>query len=576
MLRFLRIRDFALIRNLEIEFGDGLTVLTGETGSGKSILVDALGLLVGARSSQEMVRTNCDTAILEGVFSTENGLIKEHLAGAGIDVDEDNLLIRREISTSGRGRVFMNNNLATLSLLKSIGGALADIHGQQDHQALLDLSSHLKWLDRFGGNEAVVQKLRDRHSRLRDLVRRLETLAMDEQERQRLLDILRFQVDEIRRAGVRPGEKRELENERSVLANREKVFALANEAYSLLYESEHAIMGQTDHLTRVLQQLSEFDSKWTSHLEALRETLYRLEDAAYVARDYSANMDFSPERLDQVERRLADLDRLTAKYGRSMEDVLAFADHCEQRLEELVSSSDISLKLSEELAAGLQQYLESAEELSSKRRKDGARLEREIGREFRALAMEQTDLSVRFRPRDRSGSATQERIPAYCGPDGVDQVEFLLAPNAGEEMKPLARIASGGELSRIMLAVKTLCGGGETGKTLVFDEIDVGIGGRVAEVVGRRLREVAAHNQVLCVTHLPQIASFARAHFNVRKESVGERTETFVTPMDESARVQELARMMGGEVITETTRRHAREMLSHAGKAGRRETRAQE
>lgn len=574
MLRFLRIRDFALIRNLEVEFGDGLTVLTGETGSGKSILVDAFGLLVGTRSSPEMVRTHCEAAVLEGVFSVESSLVAEQLEAAGINREDDSLLVRREISTSGRGRVFINNALATLTLLKSIGAALADIHGQQEHQALLDLFTHLKWLDRYGGNEAAVRELRELHGRMREIALKLNALAMDEQERQRLLDILRFQVEEIRRGNIRAGEKEELENERSILSNREKIFALANEAYAVLYESEHSIMGQVDRLTRILQQLAEFDSSWASHLESFRESLYRLEDLAYAVRDYTGSIDFSPERLDQIERRLSELDRLSAKYGKSMEEVLLFADQCEKRLEELVSSSDTSIHLSEELDAALKRYLELAEKTSSKRRKDGARFEREIRKEFQALAMERMDLSVRFHPRERSGSIAQGRIPASCGPEGVDQVEFLLASNAGEERKPLARIASGGELSRIMLSIKSLCGGGETGKTLVFDEIDAGIGGRVAEVVGKRLREVAAHNQVLCVTHLPQIAAYAQEHFRVRKEPVGERTETFIERLDEAARVQELARMTGGEVVTETAHRHAREMLEHASKGSRRETRA--
>jgi DNA repair protein RecN (Recombination protein N) len=574
MLRFLRIRDFALIRTLEMEFGDGLTVLTGETGSGKSILVDAFGLLVGARSSQEMVRSNCDVAILEGVFSLDSRSIAGQLAAAGIDAEDDTLLIRREISTSGRGRVFINNNLATLALLKSIGCDLADIHGQQDHQALLDLSTHLKWLDRFGGNETSAQELREHFAKVRETAGRLEALAMDEQERQRLIDILRFQVDEIRRANIQPGERQNLENERSILGNREKIFALANEAYALLYESEHSILGQTDRLARVVQQLAEFDSSWDAHLEALRESLYRLEDLSYVARDYAGSLEFSPDRLEQVERRLADLDRLAAKYGRSMEEVLAFAGQSEKRLEELVSSSDTSTRLEAELEAGLKRYLELAEALSSKRRKDGAKLEREIRKEFHALAMEKMDLKTRFLRGEKAGTGSHGRIPASCGPDGLDQVEFLVAPNLGEEMRPLAKIASGGELSRIMLSIKALCGGGERGKTLVFDEIDAGIGGRVAEVVGRRLREVAAHNQVLCVTHLPQIAAYAQKHFSVHKEPVADRTETFVERLDQAARVHELARMMGGEVITETTRRHAREVLDHAGKAARKESRA--
>lgn len=574
MLRFMRIRDFALIRNLEIEFGDGLTVLTGETGSGKSILVDAFGLLVGARSSQEMVRANCEAAILEGMFSADDPFVLEQLAAAGIDAEEGSLLVRREITNSGRGRVFINNNLATLALLKSIGGALADIHGQQDHQALLDLSSHLGWLDRFGGNEAEARDLRNQYARIREAAANLDALAMDEQERQRLLDILRFQVDEIHRADIRPGEKEELENERALLANREKIYALASEAHGLLHESEHSVTGQVDRLCRLLAQLAEFDSAWTPHLAALRDQLYRFEDLTYLTRDYTGSIDFSPERIDQVERRLSDLERLASKYGKSTEEVLAFAERSEKRLEELTSSSASCERLSQELVDELAKYRTLAERLSAKRRKDGLKLEREIRREFQSLAMEKMDLTVSFHPRDKSSHDQHGRIPAYCGPEGTDQVEFLLAPNPGEELRPLAKIASGGELSRIMLSIKALCGSGDAGKTLVFDEIDAGIGGRVAEVVGRRLREVAKANQVLCVTHLPQIASFARHHYNVRKEVSGARTETFVSRLDETTRQEELARMMGGEVITETTRLHAREMLEQAGKTGKRESKA--
>ncbi len=574
MLRFLRIRDFALIRNLEIEFEEGLTILTGETGSGKSIIVDAFGLLVGSRASQEMVRSNCEIAVLEGAFTLENTRAGEQLAAAGIEVEDESVLIRREISTSGRGRVFINNNLATLALLRSVGGALADIHGQQDHQALLDLSSHLWWLDRYGGNEGGVRELRALYGRMRGISARLQALNMDEQERRRLLDILRYQVDEIRRAKLQPGEKEELENERSILGNREKVFALSSEAYTLLYESEQAILGQTDRLTRVLQQLAEFDTGWAPHVEALRDSRYKMEDLSFAVRDYTAGMDFSPERLEQVERRLAELERLSAKYGKSAEEILAFADQAEQRLEELASSSDASARLAEELDAVLKQYLGQAGTLSAKRRRDALRLESEIRKEFHALAMEKMELSVRFQPRDRDAAADGGRIPPFCGPAGVDQVEFLVAPNVGEDARPLARIASGGELSRVMLAIRSLCGGAEAGKTLVFDEIDAGIGGRAAEAVGRRLREVSAHNQVLCVTHLPQIAAYAGAHISVRKEQVGDRTETLIGRLDAAARVQELARMMGGETITDTTRRHAREMLDQAGKGGRKATRS--
>jgi len=563
MLRFLRIHDFALIRELEIEFGAGLNLLTGETGSGKSILVDALGLLVGERSSAEMVRSNSDLAALEGVFEVEpNSPVLRLLQDAGIKSEEDSLLIRREISSGGRSRVFINNTLATLALLKSIGERLADIHGQHDQKSLLDLSSHLEWLDRFGGNAGSVARVRESYKRMRELADRLDSMAMDEQERLRRVDILQFQINEIRRANLQSQEKEDLETERNILANREKIFALATEAYSLLYESESSLLSLANRLERILQELEGYDSAWASHRESLRENLYRLEDLAFAARDYTSSIDFSPERLDQIEQRLSDLDKLSRKYGTSIPEILAYADKSEKELEGLVSYADTSKMLADRLAEETSQYLALAAKLSEKRRGDAARLEREIRREFQALAMEKMNLSVRFDCRE--GDRSPGRIPSSYGPSGIDRVEFMIAPNKGEEMRPLTKIASGGELSRVMLAIKSLCGDEEPGKTMVFDEVDAGIGGRVAEAVGRRLRDISQISQVLCVTHLPQIAAFARHHFNVCKEAVGARTETFVNALEESARVEELARMMGGAIITETTRRHAREMLEHS------------
>jgi DNA repair protein RecN (Recombination protein N) len=563
MLRFLRIREFALIRELEIEFGPGLNMLTGETGSGKSILVDALGLLAGERSSAEMVRSSSDLAVLEGVFDVDpEGVILGLLKDAGIESEEESILIRREISSGGRNRVFINNTLATLALLKSIGERFADIHGQHDQKSLLDLSSHLEWLDRFGGNTESVARVRESYERMRELGDRLDSMAMDEQERLRRVDILQFQVNEIRRAKLLPQEKEDLEAERNILANREKIFALASEAYSLLYESESSLLSLVNRLERILQELEGYDPVWTPQRESLRENLYKLEDLSYAARDYASGIDFSAERLDQVEQRLSDLERLSRKYGSSIPEILAYADKCERELEGLISYADTSKLLATKLGEETSQYLAIAAKLSEKRRRDAARLEREIRKEFLALAMEKMELSVHRGPREAERSS--RRIPGTYGPSGIDRVEFMIAPNRGEEMRPLMKIASGGELSRVMLAIKSLCGGGEPGKTLVFDEVDAGIGGRVAEAVGRRLRDISQSSQVLCVTHLPQIASFARHHFNVRKEVVGTRTETFVNPLNESERVEELARMMGGEIITETTCRHAQEMLEHS------------
>jgi DNA repair protein RecN (Recombination protein N) len=559
MLRFLKVRNFALIHELEIEFGPGLNLLTGETGSGKSIVVDALGLLSGRRSSADMIRSGCELAVLEGTFSFAPGSpIARLLENAGIDLEDDQILVRREFTTSGRGRIFLNNSLATLSTLKAVGDALTDIHSQQDQLSLLERSAHLEWLDRYGKNSELSSPVRASFRKMSDLARQLDSMRVDEQQRLRRMDILEFQLNEIRSAKLRSDEKEELEAEKNILANREKIFALANDAYSILYEHESALISQIRRVQKILDELRAFDSTWEPQREAAAESMYRLEDLALSMRDYAGSLDFSPDRLEQIEQRLSEIEQLARKYGSSVDAILGFARQCEEELEKWRSHADTSRLLMEGMQLEVATYQALAEQLSSKRLLDAAKLEKEIRQEFEALAMEKMELAVRFSHNDRSEGKGE--IPSHYGPTGFDHVEFLLAPNKGEEWKPLAKIVSGGELSRVMLAIKSLCGD-DTGKTLVFDEVDAGIGGRVAEAIGRRLKKIAESSQVLCVTHLPQIAAFARRHFHVSKEAVGDRTETQVQVLDAAGRVQELARMLGGEVITEITRRHAREML---------------
>jgi DNA repair protein RecN (Recombination protein N) len=570
MLRLMRIRNLALIRDLQIEFGRGLNLLTGETGSGKSILVDALGLLLGKRSSQEMIRSDCDSAVLEGLFEIEDGgPVSQMLAESGFEVEDNSLLIRREISSSGRNRVFINSHLANLSVLKSLGERLADIHGQQDQKSLLDLPTHLQWLDYFGGNAEQVNDIQARFRRIRAIAEQLDAMETNEQERLRHIDILRFQIEEIRRVNPEPSEKEELETERLILSNREKILTLASEAYSILYESDSSILRGISRLQRILEELAEFDKRWAQYRESVQDSSYKLEDLAYAVRDFSVDSDFSPEKLEQVHQRLHALDNLTKKYGSSISAVLEYLAGCERQLEEVVSYSESSGRLSEQLTKELKSYQEAADKLSLKRRRDAERLQREIRKEFAALAMERMEMRVRIQPRQDSDDAT--RYPGSYGLNGIDNVEFLIAPNTGEEMMPLAKIASGGELSRLMLSIKSLCGSDERGRTLVFDEVDAGIGGRVAEAVGKRLSEISANNQVLCVTHLPQIAAFADSHFSVQKTIVDGRTETMVKSLAPSERVDEMSRMLAGETITETTRRHALEMLAHS-RASRQES----
>ena len=568
MLRLLRIRNLALIRELEIEFGRGLNILTGETGSGKSIVVDALGLVLGARASQELIRAECDSAVVEGLFEIGGcSPAMALLADAGFEAEDGSLLVRREIAANGHGRIFVNNNLSTQSFLKTLGEKLADIHGQQEQQALLDLQTHLRWLDEFGGNGNMSAETRARFRALRETARILEEIENNEQERLRHIDMLRFQINEIEKVKPLPGEKEELEKERDVLANRERIVGLTTEAYAILYESEAAVLGSLSRLEKICRELCLFDPDWNARLEALEDCRCRLEDTAYAARDY-ADGDFSPERLEAVHERLDALGKLIRKYGASCEEVINYGKKCAGELDALIEASDSAERLTERFESELKFYEECALRLSEKRAQDAHRFGLAIRDEFDALAMERMELLVKFHKSDRSPETGQQkgRIPVGYWPTGMDKVEFLIAPNKGEDMRPLAKIASGGELSRLMLAIKSLCGreGKDEDRTLVFDEVDSGVSGRVAEAVGRRLKSIAENIQVLCVTHLAQVAAFAERHFNVSKDAVGERTETTVRCLEGDDQTEEIARMLGGETITPAIKRAAAEMLKQS------------
>ena len=566
MLRLLRIRNLALIRELEVEFGRGLNILTGETGSGKSIVVDALGLVLGARASQDLIRADCDSAVVEGLFEIGGCRPAAALvADAGFESEDGALLIRREIAASGRGRIFVNNNLSTLAFLKSLGEKLADIHGQQEQQALLDLPAHLRWLDEFGENGGLCAEARAGFRALRETARLLEEIETGEQERLRRIDMLRFQINEIEKVKPLPGEKEELEKERDVLANRERIVGLTTEAYALLYESESAVLVNLKNLGKICRELCRFDPDWNARLDVIEDCRCRLEDVAYAARDY-ADGDFSSERLEAVHERLDALGKLIRKYGTSCGEVVDYGKKCAEELGSLLEATDSAERLTERFETELKAYEEYALRLSEKRVEDAPRFERAIRGEFDALAMERMELHVKFHSADRSAETGKPkgRIPAGYGLNGMDRVEFLIAPNKGEDMRPLAKIASGGELSRLMLAIKSLCGREDEDRTLVFDEVDSGVGGRVAEAVGKRLKAIAANSQVLCVTHLAQVAAFGERHFNVSKDVVGERTETTVRRLEAAERTEEIARMLGGETITPAIRRAAAEMLEQA------------
>jgi DNA repair protein RecN (Recombination protein N) len=554
MLKLLRINNIALIPTLEVEFGPGLTLLTGETGAGKSILIDALGPLLGDRASPELIRSGEERAAVEAVFDLPEAaaLLEER----GLSADGDEVVLRRELQASGKGRATVNGALVPVSLLRDLAPRLAVIHGQHEPQGLLDPSTHIDLLDHFAGADDG-RPLAEFYRDLRAAEAALERLRGDRREAERRREMLEFQAGEIERAGLGSGEEEALRVEKARQANAGRLASLSGEAYGLLYDDEAAALARLGQVFRRVEELAAIDPSFRPFLDGRAAALAPLEDLALRLRDYREQLEVSPGRLDEIEGRLAVIERLKKKYGATLEEVLAFGERCRRELDALASPEEQERTLEarrERLAAT---YLERARALSKRRRAAALDLRKRVQAELAQLAMEKTRFEVAFQPGDAEAAVD----PAQWTERGLEQAEFLLSPNPGEELRPLARIASGGELSRIMLGLKSVVRSDARGLTLVFDEVDAGIGGRVAEVVGRKLKAVAARQQVLCVTHLPQIAALADRHFAVRKQVDRGRTVTLVENLEDESRVEEIARMLGGETITPTARQHAREML---------------
>lgn len=538
MLRFLAIRRLAVIDALEVEFGHGLNVLTGETGAGKSMLVEAVGLLIGGRASGDLVRTGEETATIQAIFDTADGR---------------ELVVRREISSQGRSRAFIDDALATSGALRDQCGGLVDLHGQHEHQRLLDPATHLEVIDehaRLHGERAIVAARFAEWRQRRDEIAELRRAERDKVSR---LDLMTFQLAEIEKVAPRPGEDEELAATRNVLANADKLSRLCAEAYDALYDAEHAALTGLATTWKKLGELAAVDARFQPYLEA-RETIKpQLEDLAFLLRSYTAEIDASPERLQEVEDRLAALERLKRKYGPTLADVLAKQQALGRERDLMEHSADRAAALESALSQARSQFLAAATTLSNARRQHAERFCRAIEKALAELAMPRTRCELRL--------TTEEAEDAWSE-RGIDTGEFYLSPNPGEEPRPLARIASGGELSRVMLALKTLAATDAPGKTLVFDEVDAGIGGAVADVVGARLRALGERYQVLCITHLPQIAAYGSSHYRIEKSVKAGRTVTRVTALDGPDREVELARMIGGAEIGAAVLASARAMLT--------------
>ena len=560
MLSLLRIKNIALIDELTIEFGEGLNLLTGETGSGKSIIVDSLGALTGERISSDLIKDGCDAAMIEGLFAgASNGGLKNELAAGGLTDDkDDDIIVRRELSSAGKNRVFVNNQLVKQGFLRSIGPSLVDIHGQGEQATLYDTSAHLDLLDRFALTQAQRSVVAEAYSAWSDARSRLLSLKRDESEKLQLADLLRFQVNEIEAAGPREGEDAELEEEKRRLNNVEKLTTLSGEALALLYDNDDSTAATIGQAERRISELAHFDTRFSEYAEPLAAARAVIEDLAYAVRDFGARLEFSPERLAEIEDRLAELSRLKRKYGGSIETVLKHLSSSCERLEDIdtaeIREQELS-KLADKLRSGL---LAAAGKLHEARAKAALKFEKAVERGLAEVALDKARFEVRFLNEE------PEPDESAFTPGGYDRVEFFFSANPGEPPKPLARIASGGEASRVMLIVKTAAGAAGSAKAVVFDEIDAGVGGRAAEAVGRKLKALAAGQQVLCVTHQPQIASQADRHFLVEKHAAAGRTSISVRELDAAERVEEIARMLAGEQITDAARENARAMLRSA------------
>ena len=564
MLTLLNISNIALIDELNVEFDRGLNLLTGETGSGKSIIVDALGVLIGGRFTSDLLKAGRDRGFIEGLFSAgRNQELEQLLADAGIEADssaDTEIIIRRELAANGRNKIFINHQLATQSLLRDLRPFLVDIHGQGDQQTLFDAATHLELLDAFASVASLRDEVAACYKRWSSFRRELEAQGKEEAEKFQLIDILRFQIDELERARLVVGEDEQLEEERRRLNNVERLTTLCAEGFGLTYEDSDSAITRLRQTARRVEELAGYETKFRDYLEGLETSRALLEDLAFSLRDFADKLEFSPARLEEIEGRLAELSRLKRKYGGSTENALEHLARSQDRLRQIERSDEREAQLRAEMQAARTAYVERARKLHHERVRAAKKFERAVERDLAEVAMENARFQTQIAAPTDSELNADDATASFAA-SGIDRVEFYFSANVGEAIRPLAKVASGGEASRLMLVLKTVAGATEFPRTIVFDEIDTGIGGRVSEAVGVKLKKLSETNQVFCVTHQPQIARFADSHLLVRKEAIGGRTEVSVDRLDRRGRIEEIARMLTGAEITETARRHAREML---------------
>lgn len=555
MLVELIVENYAVVEEARLHFHAGLNLMTGETGSGKSIVVDSLGLLLGARASSEMIRTGSDRARITGIFAIGMSDTRPELAAlleqAGIELDDGELIVEREVSVTGKSRAFVANRPVTTSFLRQLAPALADIHGQNEQQLLFDTQTQRSLLDKYARATSQLEQVGLAFRQWRAIKAKLDDLHRNEQEKLRLLDLWRFQRNEIDTAQPKPGEDEALEAERRILQNTTRLQENASAAFEFLYEAPESAASSLRQALKRIDELVRIDATLAETSAAIKQAEIAVEEAAWNLRDYLGKLESDPARLEEVESRLDVLDRLKRKYGGRLEDVLKFLEDVKRQVDQIENATEHQAALEKESARLEKEYERLAQALSRTRKEAAERLSKEVESELKNLAMAGTQFRVGVQPADWSAS-------------GMDEIEFLVSPNRGEELRPMGKIASGGELSRISLAMKTAIGDADSRReihTLVFDEVDAGVGGAAAASVGRRLKALSKSNQVICVTHLAQIAGFADHHYVVSKKERKGRVVTDIRELEGVERAREIGRMLSGETITAEALRQAEQLL---------------
>ncbi|WP_064091591.1 DNA repair protein RecN [Rossellomorea aquimaris] len=564
MLQELSIKNFAIIESLTLSLEEGLTVLSGETGAGKSIIIDAIHLLVGGRGSSEYVRHGEKKAEIEGLFILDNDThpCYEKADSFGIDIEEGMIVLRRDISSAGKSVCRINGKLVTIAIMREIGASLIDIHGQHEHQELMNESLHLSLLDQFGGKEIAsnLTSYGEVYKQYQSVLKQFNRLNENEQEMAHRLDLIQFQLKEIQDANLQMNEDEELQEEKRKLMNFEKLFESLQNSYDSI-QGERKGIDWTGLAMSHLETAADIDSQYAKTLESVSNAFYMLEDAAHQVRAELDQLEFEPNRLDLIEARLNEINGLKRKYGTSVEDILAYSSKIEEEIETIMNKDSHLENLKHSLTSLEKDLSLEAKSLSESRMKWAKKLTSSIHEQLKQLYMDKTTFEVRFiKNKDKESFSF-----SHYKKDGWDTVEFFISTNPGEPLKPLSKVASGGELSRIMLALKTIFSKHQGITSMIFDEVDTGVSGRVAQAIAEKIYQIAIHSQVMCISHLPQVAAMADSHLFISKKLSKGRTSSMVKRLEEKDKIKEISRMISGVEITDLTLEHAKELLQLAG-----------